>query len=113
MNGLGWGSCLLLREIIPLGNGRIGKRWIPETLPEFEEGISFVEQTATPPVRDVLLEFIISADTPQFSLLFEGEGVPCEFRLLPSAGRTQWSSAPGGFSGKTLLKSQNAFTGIR
>lgn len=103
LNGLGWGSCLLLREIIPLGNGQLGKRWIPETLPEFEEGTTFAEQTALPPVRDVLLEFTISAEAPQFSLLFEGEGVPCEFRLLPSAGRAQWSSAPDGLPGKTLL----------
>ena len=102
LNGLGWGSCLLLREIISLGDGQIGKRWIPETLPEFEEGSCFTEQTALPAARDVLLEFSISADTPQFSLLFDGEGVPCEFRLLPAAGRAQWSFAPAGRPGEPL-----------
>lgn len=36
-NGIGWGSCLLLRELIPLENGRVGKRWIEETLPKFSQ----------------------------------------------------------------------------
>lgn len=96
INGNGWGSCLLLREIIPLGNGRLGKRWIEETLPEFEEGTSFSGTAELPLTGDVLLEFTAASAGTPFLLLLEGDGTPCEFRLDTAEGRAQWSAASSG-----------------
>ncbi len=93
LGGIGWGSCLLLREIIALGNGRIGKRWIPETLPEFDSGHAFAEWAEVGGKENVLLEFTVDPQNGEFSVLFEGEGTPCEFRLNPVECKVQWALA--------------------
>ena len=35
IDGNDWGCCLIMRELISLGGGRLGKCWVAETLPDF------------------------------------------------------------------------------
>ena len=91
LGGIGWGSCLLLREIIALGNGRIGKRWIPETLPEFHPASEFSGRIEIPENQDVMLEFTVDSTDPELIVIFEGNGGTCQFTLTPAEKRAQWS----------------------
>ncbi len=92
LGGIGWGSCLLLREIISLGCGRLGKRWLPETLPAVGNAAPFCGRIDLPDSQDCLLEFTVDPADGKFSVSFEGAGKACEFSLDPAAGRAQWSS---------------------
>lgn len=97
-NGNGWGSSLLLRELFPLENGRVGKRWIPETLPEFGAPRA-TDTRVTLPERAVytLLEVEVDPADGPFTTLFYGtdDEAPVEFFLDPVSGRAQWSGTPG------------------
>ena len=93
MNGIGWGSCLMLREMVPLGNGNVGKRWVAESLPEFGAAENFSEKTPVAAAGDTLLEFRINPAKGAFAIRFTGEGEGCEFRIDPAKARAQWSSA--------------------
>lgn len=93
LGGFGWGSCLLLREIIALGDGRLGKRWLPETLPTFGEAVSFADTLELPDSQDCMLEFSIKPKMDRFSVRFEGKGVSCKFLIDLEKKRAQWSAA--------------------
>lgn len=96
-NGNGWGSCLLLRELIPLGNGRIGKRWIEETLPKFSEAKKASKNIVLPSgVTYVLIEVVVKPNTNKFTASFTGESgnVPVTFTIDFTEGRAEWNSAP-------------------
>ncbi len=93
IGGMGWGSCLLLREMVALGNGRIGKKWVEEALPEFGGKESFTGEIAILPQGDTLLEFHPDPAEGPFVIRFSGKGTACEFRLDPERKRAQWSSA--------------------
>ncbi len=92
LGGIGWGSCLVMREIIALGNGRLGKRWIEETLPEFGKAQEFIRFENIEKTGDWLFEFTVDPADGEFSVHFSGNGRECIFSLNPSAGRAQWSS---------------------
>ncbi len=95
-NNGNWGSYLIFREFVALGNGRIGKKWVEETLPELEIIGTFDSMSPIniPASDNILLELEFPAftSTQVFSMVFEGEGVPCEFKLDFSTGRAQWAS---------------------
>ena len=95
--GNSWGSCLLLRELIPLGGGRLGKRWIPETLPEFSEAQSVGCEVELPKTVYTLFEVEIDPAGGVFTALFTGKPgeMPVEFSFDPAIGRAQWNSVPG------------------
>ncbi len=97
LGGIGWGSCLLMREIIALGDGRLGKRWLPETLPVFGQGEEFSRISGLAERGDFLFEFEVEPQDGDFAVVFSGRGVSCEFRLNPASGRGQWAEA-----GKTV-----------
>lgn len=96
LGGLGWGGCLLLREFVAPGNGRLGKKWVEESLPEFGAARNFEYETTIPPVVDALLEFEIEPADDRLSVVLEGEGIPCEFQLDLAMERAQWSAVPDG-----------------
>ncbi len=93
INGIGWGSCLLLREMVALGNGNVGKRWVEESLPHFSDAENFSHKTPVAAVGDTLLEFRVDPAKGAFSIRFTGEGEACEFRIDTAKSRAQWSSA--------------------
>lgn len=93
MSGIGWGSCLILREMVALGSGNVGKRWVAESLPEFSAAENFMEKTPVAAAGDTLLEFRIDPAKGAFAVRFTGEGAACEFRIDPAKARAQWSSA--------------------
>lgn len=98
LNGNGWGSCLLLREFVALGDGRLGKKWVAESLPEFGNPQAFDRRTAISPGGDTLLECSVDSADGRLSVLFEGDGVPCEFLLDLAEGHAQWSAVTDGKS---------------
>ncbi len=93
LGGIGWGSCLVMREIIALGDGRLGKRWLSETLPAFGKGENFSRISGLPESGDFLFEFEVEPQDGDFSVVFSGNGSSCEFRLNPASGRGQWAVA--------------------
>lgn len=95
--GNGWGSCLLLRELIPLGNGRIGKRWIPETLPSFGGAEAADKEQLLPECDFCMIEAEIEPGSEKFSAVFTGKTgeTPVEFSFDPAALRAQWCGTPG------------------
>ena len=95
--GNGWGSCMLLRELIPLGNGRIGKRWVPETLPDFKDAVPAEKEQILPDGGCCLIEADIDPSEGKFTAFFSGkEGeTPVEFSLDAANLRAQWNSVPG------------------
>ncbi len=99
MGGIGWGSCLLFREIIALGDGRLGKRWIAETLPDFDEGQILNQVTDLEEEGDWLFEFTVQPNGGEFVVDFcdKTSGRVRTFTLNPATTRAQWSE-----SGRTV-----------
>ena len=92
LGGMGWGSCLLLREMVALGNGKVGKKWVAESLPVFGEKQEFTGKTVIAPQGDTLFEFQLDPADGPFEIIFAGRGNSCKFRLDPAAKRASWTS---------------------
>lgn len=41
INGIGWGSCLIMRELIQYPNGRLGMKWVPELVPALGKDLAY------------------------------------------------------------------------
>ena len=89
LNGKYWASYLMMREIIPLADGRVGKKWLPEALPEFPPLRSCGRETELKPDGFTLLELDVTPGST-VKILFSGEGTACEFHLNTSTRRASW-----------------------
>jgi len=95
--GLGWGSCLVMREFVALGNGRLGKKWIDEMMPQFGVPESVGQMFSLPDGKFSLFEMEIEPSDKVFSVLITDAGneKQVEFSIDFENKRAQWSSIPG------------------
>lgn len=96
-NGIGWGSCLLLRELIPLNGGRVGKRWIEETLPKFSRAEKVSAEITLPDgVTYLLIEARVKPSDGKFTASFTGKkgNVPVTLVIDFTTARAEWNSSP-------------------
>ncbi len=87
----GWGGNLLLREIVSLGDGRIGKKFFEESLPEFENKTQFSGTCEIPQDKDCMIEFNLNGNEEIFKIVFEGDGKEFEFSLDCRKGYAEWT----------------------
>lgn len=84
INGIGWGSVIIHRELIQYADGRLGMKWLPEAAPDVsEEKLLYrTEDTsrfATDPKASYYYEIeAASASDGMIRVIFEDE---CELRL--------------------------------
>lgn len=92
----GWGSGLLLRELLALGDGRVGQRWLPETLPVWGSREAFADSFE---VREgkVMLEIPGDADRGILVAFTDADaGAGCFLRVDPRKGLAGFVSEAGG-----------------
>lgn len=86
-----WGGWLCFRELVRFDDGRLGTRWLPETLP-----------------ADRPLEFACTPERP-LDVVFRNErGTPLHFQVFPREGRAQFSD--DGSRRRTLAESAEGMT---
>lgn len=109
LNGIGWGSCILLRELIQYPDGRLGMKWIGELSPEngapeaelpqigFERNA--VSRLEVPPEKAHYFEMTVhpGRGTGRFALRFKNsgkKGPDLEFQLNFAKEKAQWGLCP-------------------
>lgn len=112
INGIGWGSCLVFREMLRYADGHLGMKWVPELVPECGEalpGLPRAEVQVTelpvslsaPPIgTSALYELQVQApEQGRLALRFRDETHPegdCEFQLDFERQRLQFATLERG-----------------
>ena len=100
----GWGGPLVLRELIQLPDGRIGSKWMPETVPNTGGARTLAQEvpgTRSFPTSDAsfMLTFNVQPAANRkgrLAIAFlpeTGDHASCELQLTPETGRAQFAPA--------------------
>lgn len=110
LKGIGWGSCLVLRELIQYPDGRLGMKWPAELMPrrdepidgpgrlDFSAGRLFREGTDG---ESLYLDLVVDpkgATSGRFAIRFQSKASPdlsCELQLDLGTKRAQFAPCPG------------------
>ncbi len=108
---LGWGGCMLLRELVQFDDGRLGSKWLDEVTPRSERAttVALEPTVATAvPVDGFLLTFDVQPSesrTGRLGVSFlsaSGDYKACEFQIGLDDLRAQFgSTSPTGFGSKS------------